>query len=130
MARGGRRQGQPGQNYGNRKDLNMDRAVQPGSSAAPVPAPAARQAPAQPEPTPPMALTPDNTPSLDSPSMYPQRPVTTGLPSGPGTGPNPMSEYRISNEYNLLRAAARRNPSNPDIRRVVAYLAARGDNNA
>ena len=61
--------------------------------------------------------------------MYPERPVTTGLSSGPGAGPSDET-YRINNHYNLLRAAIRRNPSNPDLRRVAAYLAARGDNDA
>lgn len=77
----------------------------------------------------PPALLPDNIPTLDDPTMYPGRPVTTGLPTGPGAGPSDET-YRISNDYNLIRAAIRRNPSNPDLRRVAAYLAARGDNNA
>lgn len=120
MARGGRRQGSPGKSYSNRTDLNVDRAPQPGSSAAPVPEAAPQQAP---------ALLPDAIPSLDTPTMYPERPVTTGLSAGPGAGPSDET-YRVSNDYNLLRAAIRRNPSNPDLRRVAAYLAARGDNDA
>jgi hypothetical protein len=89
----------------------------PGSSAAPPPQPELQQAP---------ALLPDNIPSLDTPTMYPERPVTTGLPTGPGAPPTDET-WRIDNRHNLLRAAIRRNPSDPDLRRVAAYLAIRGE---
>lgn len=128
MARGGRRQGTPGRNYSNRRDLAVDRAPMPGSSANPPPVAPVQQQPQEQQQQP--RITPDAIPTLDSPTMYPGRPVTTGLPTGPGAGPDPASEYRIDNRYNLLRAAARRDPANPDLRRVMAYLAARGDSNA
>lgn len=97
--------------------------MQPGSSAAPPPV-VQEQAPPQQSPS----LLPDSIPNLDMPTMYPEQPVTAGLPSGPG--PGPTDDYRIDSTYNVLRAAVRRNPSNPDLRRVAAYLAARGGNDA
>lgn len=72
-------------------------------------------------------LLPDSIPNLDMPTMYPDRPVTSGLQTGPGPGPSDDT-YRVDSTYNILRAAVRRNPANPDLRRVAAYLAARGGN--
>lgn len=124
MARGGRRQGQPGRSYQNRTDLNVDRAVQPGSSAAPPPVPQEQVPPQQQQQ---QQLLPDVIPNLDMPTMYPDRPVTAGLSVGPGPGPTDDT-YRVDSTYNILRAAVRRSPSNPDLRRIAAYLAAKGGN--
>ena len=114
MARGGRRKGAPGKSYSNRTDLNTDRAVQPGSSAAPPPRPAAApQAP---------LIRPDDIPSLDTPTLMPERPLTTGLSTGPGAGPVPEMPVAQRPLYDPLRAALRRDPSNYALRRVAAYL--------
>lgn len=116
MARGGRRQGSPGKSYSNRTDLNTDRAVQPGSSAAPIPAANAQG------PVAPPSILPDDIPTLDTPTMYPDRPVTSGLASGPGAGPAPEAKVLDRPLYDPLRAALRRDPSNYALRRVAAYL--------
>jgi hypothetical protein len=123
MARGkgGRRQGAPGKSYSNRTDLNVDRAPQPGSSAAPLPA-ASEQGPA-----PVVKITPDSIPSLDTPTMYPSRPVTDGIPSGPGTGAPARMALSDRPLYDPLRASLRRDPTNYALRRIAAYLEARGD---
>ena len=69
MARGGRRQGQPGKSYANRKDLNVVRADQPGSSATPPP---------QPE-QPRQRILPDAIPNLNSPTAQPDIPIEVGV---------------------------------------------------
>lgn len=118
MARGGSRKGSPGQSYSNRSDLNVDRAVQPGSAAAPPPAAAQQQAR-------PM-IRPDDIPTLDTPTLRPDSPITTGLPTGPGTGPGPESAVAMKPLFDPLRAALRRDPTNQALRRMAAYLEARG----
>lgn len=98
MPRGGRRSGRDGKAYGNRTDLNVVRsqtvpgqqygqaaaqmrsmsAVPMGTPTAPSPAGGMGAAPAAPPP-----------PSLafDRPTEYPDRPITNGLSTGPGAGP-------------------------------------------
>ena len=120
MARGGARKGSSGKSYSNRSDLNVDRAVQPGSSAAP-PA-VAPQAAQQQRPM----IRPDDIPSLDTPTLRPDSPITTGLPTGPGPGPGPESAVAMKPLYDPLRAALRRDPTNQALRRMAAYLEARG----
>jgi hypothetical protein len=74
---GGKRQGTPGQGYANRTDLMQNYDMQAASPAAgpPMAAPG----------TPPM--TPDDLPSLSSPTAAPDEPITAGLPIGAGEGP-------------------------------------------
>ena len=118
MARGGRRQGQPGQSYQNRTDLNVDRAPMPGSSADNV------SASGNP-PVGPPALSPDSIPNLEEPTQFPDEPVTAGLPFGPGPGSVSVAPADLSNT--LILAALRRNPDNPDLQRIVAYMNMRGN---
>lgn len=88
MSRGGKRAGTPGKTYGNRSDLNKpasadvygDRVARerrmeavPLQRAAP-PTPQGMQGPAAPMP-------------FDRPSERPMEPVTAGLPTGAGPGP-------------------------------------------
>ncbi len=117
MARGGRRQGQPGKAYSNRTDLNVQRAPQPGSSASSdvLTEQYAQQAPTAP--------TPDQIPSLDTPTMQPDMPVTAGVDFGPGPGAADPSQ-KLDRRHDLLRAALRRDPSNPELRRIASWLAA------
>ena len=118
MTRGGKRQGQPGKAYANRTDLNIDRAVEPGSSGTMPPAqPAQQQRP---------MIRPDDIPTLDTPTLRPDSPITTGLPTGPGPGPGPESAVAMKPLYDPLRAALRRDPTNQALRRMAAYLEARG----
>lgn len=89
MARGGRRQGQPGRSYPNRTDLNRNLAAA-APSQQPIRAASGqtygergRQEAAQRM----MPLPEVAVPPLDAPSMRPGEPVQAGLPSGPGPGP-------------------------------------------
>lgn len=106
--RGGRRQGTPGETYEQRTDLNENRqpvrvasggaygerkatedaqriASVPDARAATAPDPAAGGGPAAPW-TPP-ALVP-----LSAPTQYPDRPLTNGLSTGPGAGPEALGQ--------------------------------------
>ena len=107
MPRGGRRNGKPGQAYGNRSDLNAPKppatqftgqpygaatqqaaaqqAMPVAGTAVPLPQPGA---PGQPP-----ALTgpaPGSLGDLHRPTDRPNEPVTAGLASGPGPGPEAL----------------------------------------
>lgn len=100
MPRGGRRQGQPGKNYPNRTDLAANRqpiqaasgqeygqrkAQEDAQRAIPLPA-AQTQAQVQAEPYP----LPGSFGAFDRPTEYPDEPVTAGISSGPGPGPEAL----------------------------------------
>lgn len=87
MPRGGKRQGQPGVAYGNRTDLLTNRDNSGSAAAGGFVPPAQPQAPAA---QPPMAY-PEDSPNLLDPTHRPQEPVTTGLPSGAGAGPEALA---------------------------------------
>ncbi len=87
---GGPRQGTPGASYTNRSDLNANRA------------PAAGQATTGAETPRPQFTTPDETPSIGDPSGD-QRPLTAGLPVGPGAGPEGLTQGPgISNDRTIM----------------------------
>ena len=91
MPRGGRRQGTPGRGYQNRTDLmsNYDQGQAPavGGQAPVAPAAAPDQAPG---PTGLPQRSPDQSPSLSDPSTRPGEPITAGLSSGAGPGPDAL----------------------------------------
>ena len=89
MARGGRRSGTPGQSYSNRTDLNQVRAPAGPPQVAPPPQPGAVSQPAQPTALGAPATAPPEPGTLGSllPTQRPGEPLTHGLPSGPGGGP-------------------------------------------
>lgn len=88
MARGGSRSGRPGQQYGNRSDLQNAPRLAPtaqkdqpyGQAGQQLAAQAALpMAPPSPPPAPPTPIT--------APSSNPSEPIQSGLSSGPGPGP-------------------------------------------
>lgn len=103
MPRGGKRQGTAGKAYGNRTDLNAPKppatqftgqpygarlqqeqaqqAVPTGPTQVPPPAP---MAPGPPSPA------PGEAGALTRPTERPGEPVTHGLPTGPGAGPEAL----------------------------------------
>lgn len=93
MPRGGDRKGTPGKAYANRTDMGMDynmrSPVTPASGG--IAAPARQQ----------MATYPEDTPMLLDPTQRPDEPISAGLPSGPGPGPE-ILDPRI-NETRELR---------------------------
>ena len=91
MARGGRRQGTPGRGYSNRTDLGMRPDMSQNTAASGgIVAPAPTPAPQEPALVGPPGRSPDDSPMLLSPSQRPGEPVTAGLSTGPGSGPEAL----------------------------------------
>lgn len=87
---GGPRQGTPGKAYGQRTDLNANRAPAAGAGTSGA------------EQVRPLFTRPDDTPSLGDPSAD-QRPVTDGVPVGPGRGPEALGPLpNVSNDRTLM----------------------------
>jgi hypothetical protein len=84
MPRGGRRRGTPGRAYSNRTDLGQNYQMEGGSPASGGMADLAAAAPTTP------LVTPDDTPGLTDPTQYPDQPIESGLPMGPGAGPEAL----------------------------------------
>ena len=116
--KGGARQGTPGKGYGNRTDMltNYDQAK-------PTAAAGGMEAPAEVGPPP---VTPDDIPNLDTPTAFPDRPVTTGLMRGPGAGPrgdNRMVETQDLRRYLPLIELYVDQPDTPDsVRALFRYI--------
>ena len=125
MPRGGRRQGRPGQTYGNRSDLNGaktmefvgqqygERARQVASQRA-VPA-QAPPAPATGAPGPggqastpgPPGPGPGSLGSLLDPTARPEEPLSHGMPFGDGPGPEATRQQAADPDVDTLRAIYR-----------------------
>lgn len=103
--------------YPNRTDLRQQpiSTVTPHARPGTLPA-SARGAASQP------ALDPGDIPSLEDPTLNPGQPVTAGLASGPGPGPNALNVVADENpELSILRHLYAAHP-NPDLRRLINYL--------
>lgn len=74
---GGKRQGTPGKAYSNRTDLMQNYDMSSGTGGG---------GPIQAEQS---WTKPDDLPSLDSPTKYPDQPITSGLNVGPGNPAQP-----------------------------------------
>lgn len=69
------------------------------------------------------------SPSLFDPTNYPDRPVTTGMPFGPGPGSevlapqeSPMTKARLANALPTMMRAAESPYVTPEFRAVVSML--------
>ena len=147
MARGGRRAGNRGGNYPNRSDLRAalplnaptglpygdrqkliqaQRAVPmaPAPTAAPAPGPSAAPAPPAGGPGPIPAPAPGQNPLL-GPTKRPNEPVTAGLPSGPGPGPEALGPLaqptQGSSVSSLLTSLASSPNATPEVRQLASY---------
>lgn len=109
--KGGSRSGAPGKSYTNRTDLNTNKALptttvpnqpygvaqqqQAAQAAIPMaggpPIAAATSAPSS-QPAPPPSIMPGDLTSLGAPSARPGEPVTAGMPTGPGPGPEALQQ--------------------------------------
>jgi hypothetical protein len=83
MPRGGKRQGTPGKGYSNRTDLQTNYDNE-GMSAASGGTPVSKPSPQM------LGAYPEDTPMLTDPTNRPDEPITSGLMSGPGNGPEGM----------------------------------------
>lgn len=118
MPRGGAREGKPGKAYGNRSDMNAAKlpvmtgpsqgygqraALERQQQAVPLPAARPVATPAGPQAAAPAVPVMPPAP-LDRPTERPDEPITAGLPSGAGPGPEALGLGR------------------PDLARLVQYL--------
>lgn len=124
MPRGGAREGKPGKAYGNRVDLNEPvpggpygarKAQTDAMNAVPIQppksaSPGAAMAGQAPPPVPPLPF--------DRPSERPGEPVTAGLESGPGPGPEALGMG--DGPLDELRAIYHQFPSE-DLRELLEY---------
>jgi hypothetical protein len=69
-------------------------------------------------------VAPDEVPNLSDPSMRPAEPVTTGLPVGPGAGPEVLNTAQDP-VRDVLRAMMVAFP-NPDVARLIDQLDLQG----
>jgi len=139
MARGGRRAGKPGVSYGERTDLNANKAL-------PVQAPTGlqygqrkvqeqsqQQVPIAPPPTnpPPVgaAISPLGTgpapgelTPLHAPTALPDEPVTAGLPIGAGPGPSPPAVNAQQTVGDLVSSLAQNPMASAEIQRLANYV--------
>jgi len=124
MPRGGKRRGTPGRAYSNRTDLATDYAMEQGSPAAGGMGQLAGAEQAMP------LVTPDDTPGLSDPSQYPDQPIESGLPVGPGAGPEALANQdpRMRETQDLKRWLPLLNiigddPETPDsVRTLIRWI--------
>jgi len=113
--RGGARQGTPGQGYSNRTDLmqNYDQSQSAAAGGMDM-----LGGPGMPSP--------DDSPGLGDPSMYPEEPITSGLPVGAGSGPqrdNRLEETQALQRYLPFLEMYINRPDTPDsVRALFRYI--------
>lgn len=117
MPRGGKRQGTPGKAYPNRVDMGIDYDMQ----SAATPAAGGMRAPARP------TVYPEDSPMLLDPTKRPDEPISAGLPSGPGPGPEALDprldETRALKKYLPLIEPLLSMPDTPEsVVTLVKYI--------
>lgn len=128
MSRGGRRQGRPGVGYANRTDLSQARMPQSGTqtaAAAGIAAPVPTSGGPAPAAAAPFVDPTTRVPALDDPTGRPGEPVTTGLFSGAGAGPEAIGYTPPDPVVTSVEAAYQAMPT-PELRRAIARYRAKG----
>lgn len=122
MPRGGKGKPTPGENYGNRTDYNSGdqygdlAAREERIAAVPITQPTP---PAQPQQAPQQPLVAPG--AFDRPTDRPMEPVTSGLPTGAGPGPEALGmEAPGSDLVRTLRSMYARYP-HPDILDLILF---------
>ena len=137
-ANGGARQGTPGVAYGNRRDLQTQKptaatgqtygaagAQLAAQRAVPLAGTAAGVPPAPPGAPGISTAAPPPPPDLYRPTERPGEPVTHGLPTGPGAGPEalPIQQTSAADPVAIqIRAMFAANPNNQELADLVAEL--------
>ena len=122
MPRGGKRQGTPGKGYTNRTDMMGNYDMEAGSPAAGGVEPPTTDRPQYSGPS------PDDLPSIGTPTQRPGEPITAGLDFGPGpgrdalTGFDPRAEEtaRLAQKWGPMMDVLTSNPDTPDSVRILA----------
>jgi hypothetical protein len=116
MPRGGRRQGTQGKAYSNRTDLGLDYGSQGNAATGGQVAPQEQQQYAN-------FIRPDDIPNLSDPVIT-DAPITTGLPVGPGAGPEvmPMVPSVSQDPIRQLIQSMLLISDNPDLVRILNRL--------
>jgi hypothetical protein len=145
MPSGGRRQGTPGRNYPNRRDMRTKQAPKAAQGqpygeagqqlAAQKQIPLSRTPAPSPQPGGTAALAgmvgggAQSVPPLNAPSTRPNEPLTAGLATGPGPGPEALNlPAQVSEDDQMLavlRAFHQAYP-NTDIARLISEVTTRG----
>jgi hypothetical protein len=150
MPRGGRRSGAPGKAYANRSDLSVNKGPVPvgnfagsnvpyGTGAAlaesqaqmPVSSPQAPAPTAGPpglpgQPQAPPGPAPGSLGDFHAPTERPGEPITHGLPSGPGGGPEVLATPTTRPALGLLQQVANQPFASDEVRNLLKNLQARG----
>jgi hypothetical protein len=125
MPRGGKRQGTPGKAYSNRTDMATNYDMDAGS-----PATGGMKAPAAGGGDPVLPVYPDQIPSIDTPTMRPDEPISDGLPVGPGRGREGLTNYdpRLTETQQLkkwlpiLEPIGRQEDTPDSVRTLIRYI--------
>ena len=122
MPRGGKRQGTPGRGYANRTDLAMQPDMEKNTAATGGMEPPATDRPQFSGPS------PDDLPSLTTPTQRPGEAITTGLSFGPGAGrealtgfdPRAQETALIAQKWGPMMDILASDPETPDSVRMLA----------
>lgn len=124
--RGGKRVGRPGAQYQNRSDMQQSPRAVPGQpyGVAGQQVAAQQQMPLPQTPAPAGGASPEPTatlPGLTDPTARPQEPLTHGLPTGPGAGPEAIGVPvgPVDPTINLIKGMLAAYP-NPDLQALLA----------
>jgi hypothetical protein len=121
MPRGGKRQGTPGKAYSNRTDMGMNYDMEAGT-----PASGGIEAPAQAPPI--SGPSPDDLPSITTPTQRPGEPITAGLSLGAGPGrealtgfdPRAQETAMLAKKWGPMMNVLANDPETPDSVRMLA----------
>lgn len=131
MPRGGKRRGTPGRGYSNRTDMGLDYMSQEQAGLN-TPASGGVTAPPMDAQRSMLPVYPEDIPNLTDPTSRPNEPLTSGLPGGPGPGPEALTNFdprnaetsRLKKWLPLLDPLAD-DPETPDsVRSLVRYIRA------
>lgn len=132
MPRGGKRRGTPGKGYANRIDMGMDYMSQeqagmntPASGGVKPPSRRSMEEMM-------LSVYPEDIPNLTDPTQRPNEPITDGLATGPGRGPDALvnrdprnMETSMLKKWLPLLDPIVDDPETPDsVRALVRYIRA------
>jgi hypothetical protein len=120
MPRGGKRQGTPGKAFTNRTDLAQNYMPAADSNTA------ATGGQLAPPPQMPQA-SPEDSPMLTDPTARPNEPITSGLPSGPGPGPEAIDPrlqetQQLKKWLPLLEPMLNQEDTPQSVKALVTYI--------